>query len=446
MKTILIVDSDTEFRKQIKELVNPDRVKIITTTNGSEVVRSAGDTQPDAIILNLELKDMNGFLVCSSLKKSPLTKEIPVLITSDTKGEEDFEQHRKLKFRADGYYRKPLSKEDLSAILLETLGASAVRSDLEHPLASEFTEENIDKLLDSTFLDAAEESETSGSLGEQDEEIPLEIEVDEPVPAQPEPAKPAPISDDLSLRVEDISDDFEAGVPEPEPAPREEKPEPTGKSGDDVHTFSDNANVLEPLKQELRETTAKIISLEKENEFLTSENRNLLMNITTLKADIEEKVALDQKKTTELEEQIGHLETGLSEMTEKNRQLAEQAESEKHGLEKAQQQIELQTGRLEELTEEFRNKQNEIDRIKQERDEAKAKAITAEQERDEARQELSTLKTGFDEKEAMLMTTIENLTKNTRELEDQNKKQKERLDKLGGVLRDAVKTVDLSEE
>jgi len=439
MKTILIVDSDTEFRKQIKELVNPDQVKIMTTTNGSEVVRSAGDTQPDAIILNLELKDMNGFLVCSSLKKSPLTKEIPVLITSDTKGEEDFEQHRKLKFRADGYYRKPLSKEDLSAILLETLGASAVRSDLEHPLASEFTEENIDKLLDSTFLDAAEESETSGSLAEVDEEIPLEIEDKEP---EPEPK--APISDDLSLRVEDISDDFEAEEPEPAPAPEKAKPEPASK--EDVHTVSDNANVLEPLKQELRETTAKIISLEKENEFLTSENRNLLMNITTLKADIEEKVALDQKKTTELEEQIGHLEAGLSEMTEKNRQLNEQADSEKHGLEKAQQQIELQTGRLEELTEEFRNKQNEIDRIKQERDEAKAKAITAEQERDEARQELSSLKTGFEEKEAMLMTTIENLTKNTRELEDQNKKQKERLDKLGGVLRDAVKTVDLSEE
>ena len=417
MKTILIVDSDSEFRKQVKELINPDKVRIQTTTNGSEVVLSAGEMQPDAIILNLELKDMNGFLVCSSLKKSPLTKDIPVLITSATKGEDDFEQHRKLKFRADGYYRKPLSKEDMSAILLETLGASALRSDVEHPLASDFTEENIDKLLDSTFLDASEDSEQSAAQSAEDQEIALEepedeVEVDLEIEDE-EPVKGQPISDNLALKVEDISDDFEeVDVEEPVSAAA------------DVHTVSDNAELLEPLKQEIREKSAQIISLEKENEFLTGENRNLLMSITTLKADIEEKVEAGKEHTEQLTQQISRLEQQLAESRESHQQVTQQVEDLKRELNDVTSQVQERDRTISELHSSVASEQ------------AKTAAIITE--RDDLQQQMGTQKSEFDEKENMLMTTIENLTKNSRELEDQIKAHKERIRKLSGTLKEAI--------
>ena len=41
----------------------------------------------------------------------------------------------------------------------------------------------------------------------------------------------------------------------------------------------------------------------------------------------------------------------------------------------------------------------------------------------------------------MLMTTIENLTKNARELEDQIKAHKERIRKLSGTLKEAISSI-----
>ena len=55
---------------------------------------------------------MNGFSVCNKLKRDPALKDVPLIIMSSESTEETFEQHRRLRTRA----------EELTQIATETQG------------------------------------------------------------------------------------------------------------------------------------------------------------------------------------------------------------------------------------------------------------------------------------------------------------------------------------
>ncbi|RLE24133.1 MAG: hypothetical protein DRJ08_01390 [Acidobacteria bacterium] len=482
MKTLLVIDPDAGFHAKVKELLKPGQVELVSTDKGSDAVQLAVDVSPDLVILNLELKDLNGFLVCSSLKKNPATRDIPLVITSATKTEEDFDQHRKLKFRADSYFRKPLSEKGLSSLLIDFLGATTVQKKKETPLGADFDEENIDKLLDSTFTafstDGSQsqaeastssipaEEATEGLLIEESkkEEDGFNLELD----LKEEEAELAP-SVDLSDLEED--DEDESPLPEEEPAPRvdtgdlelepeiSEVPEEKG-SEQEAQTSPENSFKINQLKQDSRQKSVQIITLQKENEFLKSENRNLLMDLTSLKADIAEREQELAEKKEKIEKERENLKTKLDE-TE-----AELARAKEEAEEKVRQYKELESrnltleekidalqkenqgliGELEqklasheeslaELSRQLLTEENKVQALETKCKEHSDREQSLKEEAENANRE-------FEEKESMLMTTIENLTKNTRELEDELKANREKLKHLSDILKTAAAEVD----
>ena len=56
---------------------------------------------------------MNGFSVCNKLKKDPALKDVPLIIMSSESSDETFEQHRKLRTRAEDYVHKPIAFGEL---------------------------------------------------------------------------------------------------------------------------------------------------------------------------------------------------------------------------------------------------------------------------------------------------------------------------------------------
>ena len=58
---------------------------------------------------------MNGFSVCNKLKKDPALKDVPLIIMSSESSDETFEQHRKLRTRAEDYVHKPIAFGELLA-------------------------------------------------------------------------------------------------------------------------------------------------------------------------------------------------------------------------------------------------------------------------------------------------------------------------------------------
>lgn len=434
MKTLLVIDPDAAFHAKVKELLKPGQVELVSTDKGSDAVQLARDVSPDMVILNLELQDLNGFLVCSSLKKNPTTRNIPLVITSGTKTEEDFDQHRKLKFRADSYFRKPLSAKDLSSLLIDFLGADTVRTKKAEPLGADFDEENIDKLLDSTFTAFSTDGSEASMSAEPAEEILEDVD------------KKKGFNRKLGLKKEnvelvpsvDLSDleeeEEERPLPEEESAPRvdtgdlepdiEEKPaKKREKTAQEIKTTPEGASEIHELKKTSQQKTVQVITLQKESEFLKTENRNLLMDLTSLKADIadrEQELALKKEK----------IETENEAMKARNLKLEE-------GIDALQKENQGLKGELELLKTDSEESLAELSRQLL-AEEAKLQELEAKY----LASEKMVLESG--EKENMLMSTIENLTKNTRELEDDLKVNREKLKHLSGILKSAAEEVDSS--
>ncbi len=52
---------------------------VVTVGNGLELLERVGHEQPDAILLDWMMPDMDGFETCRRLKADPSTKHIPVI-------------------------------------------------------------------------------------------------------------------------------------------------------------------------------------------------------------------------------------------------------------------------------------------------------------------------------------------------------------------------------
>jgi two-component system, OmpR family, phosphate regulon response regulator PhoB len=87
-KKILIIEDDKFLRKIIKRKFSGEGFDVIEAVDGERGITLAKNDQPDIIILDLVLPEINGFEVLQTLKQTPETSEIPVIILSNL-GEEE---------------------------------------------------------------------------------------------------------------------------------------------------------------------------------------------------------------------------------------------------------------------------------------------------------------------------------------------------------------------
>ena len=112
---ILVFESDVTFAEQLRSGFAALGGQTTVVDDANLGLQAASRERPDLILLSIELPRMNGFSVCNKLKRDPALKEVPLIIMSSDSTEETFEQHRRLRTRAEDYLHKPISFEDLLA-------------------------------------------------------------------------------------------------------------------------------------------------------------------------------------------------------------------------------------------------------------------------------------------------------------------------------------------
>ncbi|MDF1565837.1 MAG: response regulator [Deltaproteobacteria bacterium] len=112
-KKILLIEADDEFAGQLKSAFEARGATVEQTADGKAAPGIASDGGFDAIVLCVELPKMSGYAVCNKLKKSADLKDIPLIITSSEATPKTFEQHKKLKTRAEEYVIKPCEAEEV---------------------------------------------------------------------------------------------------------------------------------------------------------------------------------------------------------------------------------------------------------------------------------------------------------------------------------------------
>ncbi|HWV37743.1 MAG TPA: response regulator [Vulgatibacter sp.] len=112
---VLIIESDLAFASTLRQALEARGVEVETTADGKRGVELAHEKRPAAVVLAVELGDRltGGFTWCNKFKRDESLKTIPLLLTSSLATEQTFDQHRKLKTRADDYLLKPFGPRDL---------------------------------------------------------------------------------------------------------------------------------------------------------------------------------------------------------------------------------------------------------------------------------------------------------------------------------------------
>ena len=98
---------------------------IATATNGIEALKKARSLSPDLIVLDLILPEMDGFAVCETLRKTPATKQIPVVVLTGLTSE--FTRLAGLEAGATEFVNKPINPQYLIS-RIEALLKSAQES------------------------------------------------------------------------------------------------------------------------------------------------------------------------------------------------------------------------------------------------------------------------------------------------------------------------------
>src|SRR5690348_11684289 len=110
---VLVFESDATFAGELRAELQKLGCNVQVVDDGNTGLQQATSARPDLILLSIELPRMNGFSVCNKLKKDPSLKDVPLIIMSSESSDETFEQHRKLRTRAEDYVHKPIAFGEL---------------------------------------------------------------------------------------------------------------------------------------------------------------------------------------------------------------------------------------------------------------------------------------------------------------------------------------------
>ena len=81
-KVVLIIEDSPTQAAQTSALLEEAGVSVLVAVNGMMGLRLAGQVHPDLVILDINLPDIDGYVVCERLKQAEDTCDIPVIVMS----------------------------------------------------------------------------------------------------------------------------------------------------------------------------------------------------------------------------------------------------------------------------------------------------------------------------------------------------------------------------
>ncbi len=103
---LLVVD-DIPLNVQALYQVFQERCEVIVATSGARALELCRSQQPDLILLDVVMPEMDGFEVCQQLKADPATRAIPILFVTAQDSPED--ETRGLELGAVDFITKPIN-------------------------------------------------------------------------------------------------------------------------------------------------------------------------------------------------------------------------------------------------------------------------------------------------------------------------------------------------
>jgi signal transduction histidine kinase len=127
---ILVVDDAPDNLILLEKLLKRNGFDVINAASGKECIAKSQAENPDLIILDVAMPDMNGFETLKHIRENELTRSIPVIfLTANLKDAKSIEEG--LSLGADEYLTKPINQDELLARVRSLLRAVMAERELE---------------------------------------------------------------------------------------------------------------------------------------------------------------------------------------------------------------------------------------------------------------------------------------------------------------------------
>ncbi len=128
-RKVLIVDDDEGTRIFVEEIMRSEGWTTFTGVTGREALELASQEEPDLIILDVAMPEMDGFEAFQRLRTDPITKDIPIVMLTDInqltpEARQDAESMEK-RFgvsRPEAFVDKPVSMDFLLQTIMGVVG------------------------------------------------------------------------------------------------------------------------------------------------------------------------------------------------------------------------------------------------------------------------------------------------------------------------------------
>jgi adenylate cyclase len=107
---ILVVDDIPENVRLMEAVLAPHGYDVVTAADGAEALAVVAAEQPDLVLLDIVMPELDGYAVCERLRENEATAVLPVIMVTSSIGEE---KTRAIEAGADDFIPKPFNHDEL---------------------------------------------------------------------------------------------------------------------------------------------------------------------------------------------------------------------------------------------------------------------------------------------------------------------------------------------
>lgn len=119
MKKVLVIDDDKKIGRVLEFVFSDKDFEVTVTYSGEEAFERLEKSRPDIILLDIMMPGMDGFEVCEKIKSDERFKDIPLVVLSVLRSNENRE--RALSLGATDFIEKPSHVHYIRSRILEII-------------------------------------------------------------------------------------------------------------------------------------------------------------------------------------------------------------------------------------------------------------------------------------------------------------------------------------
>ena len=108
---VLVIDDSVTVRKVASRLLNREGYEVDSAKDGVEAMIKLTEEKPDIVLLDIEMPNVDGFEVASSIRNNSLLQDLPIIMITSRTGEKH--RNRALSLGVNEYIGKPFQEGPL---------------------------------------------------------------------------------------------------------------------------------------------------------------------------------------------------------------------------------------------------------------------------------------------------------------------------------------------